>query len=371
MSPAFPWATALMFMGALQGLLLFAALLWRKPRRSPANRILAVLMVLSAIRLGHVAFIRLQPAPVAWDWSLPLILTFSPLLYLYCRALLAPGSARKRGDLAHFAPALIWAGWRAVLILGHRSPAGAADAWFVAYLPDLVWLIQTAAYLLLIRGLLRRHAKESPAELSDVESVRLTWIRALAAAFAFLCGLIIVFLAGTAFGLDFVRPSNAVLYISVALIVYLWGWFGLRQPGIFSTPTEPGARAAGTAGAPSPSAAESLDRLIRVVDERGLHLDPALTLHDLAKASGLPAYQVTALLNGSLRNTFYEFINARRIEEAKRKLADPAFDKVKILAIALDCGFASKSAFNRVFLDLTGQTPSAYRRSLRPPASAV
>jgi AraC-like DNA-binding protein len=363
-----------MLMGALQGLLLFAALLWRKPRRSPANRILAALMLLTAVRLGHVAFIRLQPAPVAWDWSLPLIFTFSPLLYLYCRALLAPRSARKRGDLAHFAPALIWAGWRTVLAVGHRSPAGpseASGAWLVAYLPDLVWLIQTAAYLLLIRGLLRRHAKESPAELSDVESVRLTWIRALAAAFAFLCGLILVFLAGTALGLDFVRPSNAVLYISVALIVYLWGWFGLRQPGIFSMPAGPGPKAAGTAAAPSPNAAEGMARLIRVVDERGLHLDPALTLHDLARATGLPAYQVTALLNGSLRKTFYEFINSRRIEEAKRKLADPAFDNVKILAIALDCGFASKSAFNRVFLDLTGQTPSAYRKSLRPPASAV
>jgi AraC-like DNA-binding protein len=361
-----------MFMGALQGLLLFAALLWRKPRRSPANRILAVLMFLTAIRLGHVALIRLQPAPVAWDWSLPLILTFSPLLYLYCRALLAPGSAGKRGDLAHFAPALIWAGWRAVLALGHRSPVGPAEApgaWFVSYLPDLLWLIQTAAYLFLIRGLLRRHASESPAELSDVDSVHLTWIRTLSAAFAFLCGLILVFLAGTAFGLDFVRPSNALLYISVALIVYLWGWFGLRQPEIFSVPARPGTKAAGTAAAPSPSAAESLDRLVRVVDERGLHLDPSLTLHDLARASGLPAYQVTALLNGSLRKTFYEFINSRRIEEAKRKLADPAFDRLKILAIALDCGFASKSAFNRVFLDLTGQTPSSYRKSLRSPAS--
>jgi hypothetical protein len=71
MSPAFPWASVLMFTGALQGLLLFAALLWRKPRRSTANRILAVLMFLTAIRLGHVAIIRLQPAPVAWDWSLP------------------------------------------------------------------------------------------------------------------------------------------------------------------------------------------------------------------------------------------------------------------------------------------------------------
>ncbi|HMA53090.1 MAG TPA: hypothetical protein VKT17_01430, partial [Acidobacteriota bacterium] len=320
MSPAFPWATALMFMGALQGCLLFAAL-WRKTlRRSRANRLLAVLMLLTAVRLFHVAFVRLRPGPAPWDWSLPLILTFSPLLYLYCRSLLAPGSAGKRGgDLAHFAPALAWAVWRSVLALVRPSPSGppeATGAWLTAYLPDILWLGQTSVYLLLIRGLLRRHARESRQELSDIESVRLTWIRALAWAFGSLCGLIFIFLAGRAFGLGFIRPSNAVLYISVALIVYLWGWFGLRQPEIFSAPAATVAPAAVTAAPPSPKEAESLGRIIGAVEERGLHLDPSLTLHDLARASGLPPYQVTALLNGSLGKTFYEFINARRIEEA-------------------------------------------------------
>jgi len=360
-----------MFMGALQGLLLFAALLWRKPRRSRANLILAVLMLLTAVRLAYVAFIRLQPDPGTRDWSLPLILTFSPLLYLYCRSLLVRGPAGKRGDLAHFAPALAWAGWRAVQTLGPDGGGPESPvSWLMAYLPDLLWLVQTAAYLLLIRGLLRRHARESREALSDVESIRLNWIRTLTGAFGFLCGLIIVFLAGTAFGLDFVRPSNAILYISVALIVYLWGWFGLRQPEIFSSQPASGERTAGKAAVPAAGDARSLERLIRTVDEGALHLDPALTLHGLARSAGLPPYQVTALLNGSLGQTFYDFINSRRIEEAKRKLADPAFDRVKILAIALDCGFASKSAFNRVFRDLAGQTPSAYRKSVRTAAPA-
>ncbi|MGE5742086.1 MAG: helix-turn-helix domain-containing protein [Candidatus Aminicenantes bacterium RBG_16_66_30] len=39
--------------------------------------------------------------------------------------------------------------------------------------------------------------------------------------------------------------------------------------------------------------------------------------------------------------------------------------------MALDCGFASKSAFNRVFRDLAGETPSAYRRSLRASAPSA
>jgi AraC-like DNA-binding protein len=363
-----------MLMGALQGFLLFAALLRRKTRKSPANRLLAVLMLLAAVRLLHVALMRLQPGPGGWEWSLPLILTYSPLLYLYCRALLEPGPGWRRADLAHFAPAFLWAAWRAAEALGRSSavpPIDAPVASFASYLPDVFWLAQTAAYLMLIRGLLRRHAGESTRVLSAVKSVRLTWIRVLAAAFGFLCGLIVVFLAGTALGLEFVWPSNTALYLSVAVIVYLWGWFGLRQPEIFSAPAaEPAGRPGEPAAIPPDRSAEGLGRLLLIMDERSPHLDPGLTLHDLARAAGLPPYQLTALLNGALGLTFYEFVNRRRIEEAKKKLADPAYDKVKILAVALDSGFASKSAFNRVFRDMTGQTPSAFRKGLRAAKSA-
>ena len=346
------------------------AALWRKKNRgSPANRLLAVLMLLTAVRLFHVALIRLQPGPLRWDWSLPLILTFSPLLYLYCRALLEPGSGRRRANVIHFAPALAWAAWRAIeafVSSGSAERTHGSAAWLAAYLPDVLWLAQTCVYLLLIVGLLRRHAGRSRRVLSDSDSIRLTWMRALAAAFGFLCALIVVFMAGSALGLRFVRPSNTLLYITVAVIVYLWGWFGLRQPEIFDAPaTEAEARPAERDAIAAPQAAAGLSRLLRVMDERAPHLDPALTLQDLARASGVPPYQLTAILNGTLGQTFYEFVNRRRIEEAKRKLADPAFDHVKILAVALDSGFASKSAFNRVFRDITGLTPSAYRTSLR------
>jgi len=355
-----------MFMGALQGLLLFAALWSGKRRNTAANRLLSILMLLTAVRLFHVAMTRVGHGQGRLDWSLPLILTFSPLLYLYCQALLEPRFAWKRIHLVHFAPAILWAAWRGVqfLFISSAPEASVAPAaWLASYWPDLLWVSQTIVYLILIRRLLRRHAGSSAGELSDIDSVRLIWIRALSIAFGSLCALIGFFLAGTALGLKFIRPSNTILYVSVTLIVYIWGWFGLRQPEVFSASASEGEER--TTEPASPDAAENLKRLLKVMDERSPHLAPGLTLHDLARASGLPAYQLTDLLNRDLGQSFYEFVNRRRIEEAKRKLADPAFDKIKILAIALDCGFASKSAFNRVFREMTGLTPSAFRRSLR------
>ena len=40
----------------------------------------------------------------------------------------------------------------------------------------------------------------------------------------------------------------------------------------------------------------------------------------------------------------------------------PEYKTAKIIAIAFDSGFKSKTTFNRVFKNYTGQTPSEYRK---------
>ena len=64
---------------------------------------------------------------------------------------------------------------------------------------------------------------------------------------------------------------------------------------------------------------------------------------------------------------------SRRVAEARARLADPAHAHLTVLGVGLDAGFASKSTFNRVVKEQTGETPSAYRQRLaaaaRPDAS--
>ena len=55
-------------------------------------------------------------------------------------------------------------------------------------------------------------------------------------------------------------------------------------------------------------------------------------------------------------------MNTYRVEEARRKLADPAFGHYSLVGVALDSGFNSKSAFNRVFKKLVGTAPSEAAR---------
>ena len=60
---------------------------------------------------------------------------------------------------------------------------------------------------------------------------------------------------------------------------------------------------------------------------------------------------------------FYYLINEYRVGEVKKRLKNPKYKNLTILAIAYDSGFNSKSAFNTIFKDMTGLTPSQYLKN--------
>lgn len=88
-----------------------------------------------------------------------------------------------------------------------------------------------------------------------------------------------------------------------------------------------------------------------------------LTIGALAEEAGAPEHKLRRLINDHLgfRN-FAAFVNARRIDAAKARLADPAKTRESVSAIAFDLGFGSLGPFNRAFKEVTGQTPTEWRR---------
>ena len=97
-----------------------------------------------------------------------------------------------------------------------------------------------------------------------------------------------------------------------------------------------------------------------------------LTIRQLADELGWPEHQLRALINSRLGyKNFSAFLNGYRIDEARRRLADPKQARIQILTIALDAGFASLPPFNRAFRNATGMTPSEYRREQLKPDNIV
>jgi AraC-like DNA-binding protein len=101
--------------------------------------------------------------------------------------------------------------------------------------------------------------------------------------------------------------------------------------------------------------------LRRFMDSSKLYLNAEITLENLSKQTNIPKHHVTQLLNERFKQNFYSFINEYRIREAVRVLENPS-KEINILSLAYDCGFNSKSSFNKYFKKITDQTPSSYRK---------
>ena len=105
------------------------------------------------------------------------------------------------------------------------------------------------------------------------------------------------------------------------------------------------------------------ERLRDIIERRKPHLDPDLSASDLADLIGATPRELSEVLTCEVGESFFEFLAGLRVEEAKRRLADPARADETILEVIYASGFNSKSAFHRAFRERVGQTPSAFRRA--------
>ena len=102
---------------------------------------------------------------------------------------------------------------------------------------------------------------------------------------------------------------------------------------------------------------ENLQKIIQIVENEQLYLNPELSLSDVSEAVNLNINIVSATLNNGLHQSFNDFINQYRIEAVKTKLQRGEHLKYTLLGIAFDCGFNSKNTFNRAFKKSTGFSP--------------
>ncbi len=107
---------------------------------------------------------------------------------------------------------------------------------------------------------------------------------------------------------------------------------------------------------------ESIILKARVI-EAGWYLEPRLSIGDLARRMGSNETYISRTLNQGLDQSFNAFINALRVDRAKSLIVGQTLG---MLEIAYESGFNSKATFNRVFRNIAGMTPSAFKRSQNP-----
>ena len=382
------WIQLAAALGAAHGVLLTGVLYAQRNNRT-ANRLLSSLVAACTVYLASAVYYStplFRAYPHFFGASYPMPWLFGPLVYLYARAAGDRAWRFRRRDLLHFVPAtLSLLAATPYLFMSGPDKIALLERWATHGEPLHLQLIDPTkyisgfAYSIATIAFLRRHRHHILDSYSNVGRVSLAWLAWLSAATMLIwllaAGLLV---SGAA---SYLREGHVSL--AIALLVYAIGYMGLRQPEVFRYETAEFPIVPARAASPIADAAEtaSLRRYERsglseeeaallrsaLVEAMGTHeawRDSELTLADLAARLDTTPHKLSEVLNGQIRQTFYDFVNGYRVREVQRRIAAGDADRLKVLALAFDAGFSSKSTFNQAFKKHTSQTPSAFRKTV-------
>ena len=399
----FSTRSILLAIGTVHGLVL-AGLLLRARSNRTANRLLALLLAVVALRIlpyiiGFAGFYDAYP----WLSFLPydFALGYGALIWLYTRVV-CTGALPAHWKL-HLVPAAVQGAYYCVLFV---QPLSFKDHWDqTVHVPrivpvELTWSLSAmCVYLVLAWREHARYQRWLDDDLSNREEFRLTWLRIFLTAF----GVTLAFWTGTALVDALVTDLDYFdlfpLYLWFSLLIYGLGLGGIRganlayprpvtaaglpQPGPV---VDPAAESGGsvpvpdTVGAatdpghqpgdvrPVPGAERQQDwaamaaRWSALVRAEGWWRDPDLTAPLLSRRLATNTTYLSRALNEGLGQNFNEFVNRLRVEAVQAELMRPDLNR-DLLTVARDAGFSSKASFNRVFKRLTGSTPTDFRRT--------
>ena len=97
--------------------------------------------------------------------------------------------------------------------------------------------------------------------------------------------------------------------------------------------------------------------------EQKLFTEPKLNVEFLANELDMSPYKLSDIIKQFAHTNFNDFINAHRIDFAKKLLKHTDYKNYTITSIGLESGFNSKSNFYYTFKKHTGLTPTDYQKS--------
>ena len=325
-------------LGVFLALFLGALVLSKRDRRLH-DVVLAAWLVLIALHLLVFCLEQTQRL-TASIWSsanaaFPLLQ--GPFLYAYTRLRL--GESRLRSSFfVHAIPFVLFWGALAVFEDAMRFP------WVAAV------IVSGTTYLLLCWQRLAAARAQSPAGHHQWLRILVVGLSAVWVAFIML-GMLIQIAGMDSFGHQAISAAVTVFVLGI-------GFFGLRE-GHFLEHGDGAARYRS-----SPLSRNDLGRIKQKLDasmrEQQYFLDPELSIAQLASQTKISAHHLSQLFNHELGSGYYDYVNGFRVDAVKRALESGTRPGRSLLQLAHDCGFNSKSTFNRAFKKNTGVTPSQF-----------
>jgi AraC-like DNA-binding protein len=366
----------IILLGAIQGFIV-SSLLFYTAKRKYANGPLAVLIFLIALAslnlyLFNEDLIGSSKLLIIISDFIPLVIVmpFGPLIFFYVRSCQDPDFIITRKHVRHFyaviidlVPQIVALIYVAGAAIGMIRKNGAAWGNFIdtynVYADIPRWISITGYLWLSLRFISSGQINKKTIPNKRVNNLK--WLRQFIYVFLVFQAIWLLYL------IPYVIPRysdillNSVgwypVYIPLTVLIYWLGIKGLLIDQHFDRKQ----------GMNTPASPETADQarllLIKSMTEDHLYLQPALSLHALARHTGLSQKTISAVVNQHMRKTFNEFVNYYRVDAFKEKVRQPEMDHLTIAGIALECGFNSQATFQRTFKQFTGCSPSEYRKA--------
>lgn len=359
-----------------------ALIILTKKGRNLADTILGIWMIIIGIHLAsYYGFITnaIFQYPFLLGFNIPIPFFHGVFLYLYVEALTEPNNFISKKWLVHFIlpafiifihlPFYVLSGAEKLSIFKNEGKGYET----VMALAGILLNISGILYIFTTNRLLQRHKRKILNQFSNQEKINLNWLRFLSYTMGLMWVLII-----------FVQNDTAI-FTSASIFVVFIGYFGIKQVGIFTNQYEDLPKnepivevliedLASDSSAKkkkyvksglNEDAAKDLHlRLKYLMNDEKLFTEPELNLSDLAARLDIHPNYLSQVINEMEGVNFYDYINYLRINEFKRLISLPENQKYTLLALAYDCGFNSKSSFNRFFKKATETSPSEYVRQM-------
>lgn len=242
--------------------------------------------------------------------------------------------------------------------------------WYVLYaniLIPLSGLIYSIWSLILIK----KHRLKIQDSFSNTDKKELLWLRYLSIGFMAIWVLTIFF-------------DNTIIFSAVVVLVLFIGFFGINQLNIFYTEVQNTAsdteinsktrkenkskakrsnqasKRYAKSGLNEEMASEIYAQLHNFMDDDAIFKNEHLTLKELASLLDVHPNHLSQVINEQEGKNFYNYINSIRIKEFIRLASLPENKKYTMISLAYDCGFGTKSTFNKHFKANTGKTPTEF-----------
>ncbi|MBX2991553.1 MAG: helix-turn-helix transcriptional regulator [Bacteroidetes bacterium] len=337
-------------------------LLISKKNKSGSDKILTFWMFLILVHLFvfYMFFTReVHNFPFLLGIEHPLPLLHGVFLYFYVASLTKQLPEKKSLLVLHFLPAaLMYAYLATFFVLPSEQKIevyknrGAGYEMF-NMLKSYAYSLSGIVYVIWSAILLKRHQRNIRDQFSALEKINLQWLQLLTFGLGGIWFLVIFF------------GTDVLIFSGVVVFIFLIGFFGIRQADIFARTAAPieekePKEKYQKSGLTEDVSEELHKELKRLMADGALYKNSELSISDLASTLGVHPNYLSQVINQKEKKNFYDFVNTYRIEEFKRLIGLQKNRQFTLLSLAHECGFSSKTAFNRSFKKATGLTPSQH-----------